>query len=473
MRVPDPVLIAATVGDEAELQQPGLDDLHGLRVDILQRRPRLAALIAFLLRLQHDPVDILLQRRERAADRIGARDVARHVAVVAGGVDEQEIAGLHLPVAVGVVQDRRVRSAADDRRIAPRRRRRGRGARPRSRPSPRTRTRPAAPRACRPAARRSRSRGSCTSTLRSYGVFTVRRSSNTGVTLTLSKPTKRSRICCANCSGGGGGSASAASRVVDERERRAVRRERVEESRRLLRGMIGAEAAAGSASPLMNGSNWLAVNTTSMPVRARASSAVRTRPRQCSCAGSLSLTNRISRRVSVAGHQHQDRAVLRDAGQVVEVAVLAVLVVDVERVALGRRAPEDEHRLRAEALHDARAPGRQVVAELAGVRRWPRDKSNAQNERADAQRTRRTRRLNWSVRGRPLRPPWWTSLHHRLDQLPGIHAVVGIERAFERAHQVEGAVRARPRGTSSCRCRRRARRCRCRRGAAPASPGAR
>ena len=44
----------------------------------------------------------------------------RHVAVVAGGVDQQQFAGLHLPLAVRVVQDRRVRSAADNRRIAPR-----------------------------------------------------------------------------------------------------------------------------------------------------------------------------------------------------------------------------------------------------------------------------------------------------------------------------------------------------------------
>ena len=82
--------------------------------------PGRGRLDALFLRLQHDPVDVFLQRRERAADRIGPRDVARHVAVVAGGVDEQEVAGLHLPVAVGVVQDGRVRPAADNRRIAPR-----------------------------------------------------------------------------------------------------------------------------------------------------------------------------------------------------------------------------------------------------------------------------------------------------------------------------------------------------------------
>ena len=120
VRVPQPILVAARVGDQPELQQAGLDHLHRLRVDVLQRRARPRRLDALLLRLQHDPVDVLLQRRERAADRIGPGDVARHVVVVAGGVDEQQVAGLHLPVAVGVVEDGRVRPAADNRGIAPR-----------------------------------------------------------------------------------------------------------------------------------------------------------------------------------------------------------------------------------------------------------------------------------------------------------------------------------------------------------------
>ena len=40
VRVPQPVLIALRVGDQPEPQQPGLDHLDGLRVDILQRRTR-------------------------------------------------------------------------------------------------------------------------------------------------------------------------------------------------------------------------------------------------------------------------------------------------------------------------------------------------------------------------------------------------------------------------------------------------
>ena len=118
VRVPDPVLFAAGVGDQPELQQARLDHLDRAAVNVLQRRARPRGLNPFLLRLQHDLVDVLLRGRERAADRIGARDVARQVLEVARGVDQQQIAGLHLPRAVGVVQDRRVRPAADNRRIA-------------------------------------------------------------------------------------------------------------------------------------------------------------------------------------------------------------------------------------------------------------------------------------------------------------------------------------------------------------------
>ncbi len=67
----------------------------------------------------------------------------------------------------------------------------------------------------------------------------------------------------------------------------------------------------------------------------------------------------------VAGHQHQDRPLLRQPRQVVQIAVLSVLVVDVPRVVPRRGAPQDQHRLRPELPHHASPPRRQVVAEFA------------------------------------------------------------------------------------------------------------
>ena len=63
----------------------------------------------------------------------------------------------------------------------------------------------------------------------------------------------------------------------------------------------------------------------------------------------------------VAGHQHEDRALLRDAGEVQQVAVLAELVVRVERVDLRLRAPEDGERVRPQTFDETGPPGRQVV----------------------------------------------------------------------------------------------------------------
>ena len=70
----------------------------------------------------------------------------------------------------------------------------------------------------------------------------------------------------------------------------------------------------------------------------------------------------------VARHQHEDGAFLRQARQVIEVAVLAVLVIDVERVPLRWRAPQDQHRVGPELFHHARSPRLEVVGELAGAR---------------------------------------------------------------------------------------------------------
>ena len=69
---------------------------------------------------------------------------------------------------------------------------------------------------------------------------------------------------------------------------------------------------------------------------------------------------------AVAGHQHEDGLLLGHAGQIEQVAVLAELVVDVERVDPGRGAPHDGQRLGAELLHQPRPPRRQVVLEGTG-----------------------------------------------------------------------------------------------------------
>ncbi len=75
----------------------------------------------------------------------------------------------------------------------------------------------------------------------------------------------------------------------------------------------------------------------------------------------------------VAGHQHEDRLLFGHAGEVIEVAVLAVLVAHVERVVPHRRAEEDQHRVGPETLHHACTSGLQVVAVLAGARGRRRD----------------------------------------------------------------------------------------------------
>ena len=106
-----------------------------------------------------------------------------------------------------------------------------------------------------------------------------------------------------------------------------------------------------------------------MPLCAVASSFVRMWPFQCSRRGLGSRTNRISFRVRLPGISTRMRLLLRHPGQVEQVAVLAELVVDVERVDLGRRAPDDGQRVGPELLHEPRAPRRQVVLQRPGRRR--------------------------------------------------------------------------------------------------------
>src|SRR4029450_1932335 len=70
------------------------------------------------LRAQDDLVDGPLRGRETPVGRGRARDVGRVVAPLAAGVDEQEVAVLHLPVVLAVVEDARVGARRDDGRVA-------------------------------------------------------------------------------------------------------------------------------------------------------------------------------------------------------------------------------------------------------------------------------------------------------------------------------------------------------------------
>ena len=71
----------------------------------------------------------------------------------------------------------------------------------------------------------------------------------------------------------------------------------------------------------------------------------------------------------VAGHQHEESALLLDAGEVQQVVVLAELVVDVERIDLGLGAPDDREGGGAETLHEPGPAGRQIVLERTRRRR--------------------------------------------------------------------------------------------------------
>ena len=70
VRIPHLVLVARCIGDEAQLQQACLDHLDRLVVHVLQRYAGAGRRIASLLSLQHDAVDVLVERGKRAADRV-------------------------------------------------------------------------------------------------------------------------------------------------------------------------------------------------------------------------------------------------------------------------------------------------------------------------------------------------------------------------------------------------------------------
>ncbi len=74
--------------------------------------------MAFDLRLEHQLVNGLLLSRKRPTDRERAGDVAGVVAVLAAGVDEQQIAGFDPAVVLAVVENARVGTGAHDAAIS-------------------------------------------------------------------------------------------------------------------------------------------------------------------------------------------------------------------------------------------------------------------------------------------------------------------------------------------------------------------
>ena len=99
---------------QAEIDEALRDHLHGALVDRLECDARLHGGDGGHLSAKHDFVDRSLLIREAPVDREGARDVARVVPVLATGVDQHELAVVHDAVACAIVQDGRVRSRAHD-----------------------------------------------------------------------------------------------------------------------------------------------------------------------------------------------------------------------------------------------------------------------------------------------------------------------------------------------------------------------
>ena len=179
----------------------------------------LRGLDARLLRGVDDLVQLALRRREPPADRIGAGDVNGQTLVVRGRVDEQHVAVLHLARRLAVVEDGRVRAAADDRRIAP-----AHGAAAQVDLLDRRlhfvlELAAARPRACRPCAPRSKSARSSASRPARTAVLICRSSFRIGVASLTWNPKNRSRIRAANCRTGPGGSVSVALRLEQQRQR--------------------------------------------------------------------------------------------------------------------------------------------------------------------------------------------------------------------------------------------------------------
>src|SRR5258708_3541848 len=90
VRVPHAVLVPASIGDEAECQETLLDDLYGLRVNLLQRGTWRGHGDGLLLRSKDDAVDVLLGLTEGSAHGIRAGDVSGHVLIVGARINQQQ-----------------------------------------------------------------------------------------------------------------------------------------------------------------------------------------------------------------------------------------------------------------------------------------------------------------------------------------------------------------------------------------------
>jgi hypothetical protein len=69
---------------------------------------------------------------------------------------------------------------------------------------------------------------------------------------------------------------------------------------------------------------------------------------------------------AVARHEHQHRVGLCETGQVIEIAVLPVFVVDIARVNPRRGAEHDQHRLGRHLLQQSCPSSLQILLQIVG-----------------------------------------------------------------------------------------------------------
>ena len=109
--------VGHATGQELQIDEPLGQHAPRSVVDDLVLHAGLRGVDARQLRAQDDLVDGALRTGEAAAHRKRACDVGRHVAVLTAGVDQQQVAGLHAPRVLDIVQDARVRAGGDDGRV--------------------------------------------------------------------------------------------------------------------------------------------------------------------------------------------------------------------------------------------------------------------------------------------------------------------------------------------------------------------
>jgi len=83
-----------------------------------------------------------------------------------------------------------------------------------------------------------------------------------------------------------------------------------------------------------------------------------------------------------ARHHHQDGVFLVDPGQVQQIAVLPVFVLDVIRVDPDWRTPEDRQRVRSQPFHGARVARLQIILERPGRHRGRGGEHQYEHERS-------------------------------------------------------------------------------------------